>query len=276
MKVSVVTLSFNQGAFLERAICSVLGQDHDDIEYIVVDPGSTDGSRDVIARWRHRITKVIEEPDRGPADGLNKGFAAATGDIHAYLNADDVLLPGAIREAVATFERHPDAGIVAGHGFIVDADGKAIRRFRSAPFTPRRFVFGAGVVMQQSTFFRASAFRATDGFNVENRTSWDAELLLDMALAGVRIRVVEGYWSLFTIHADSISGSQRRADESFANHRRYFRRVMGRDRRPSDRVFFTLARIWRWLTDPRGLWERLKDKLAPPPVLPEIRPSWRE
>ena len=270
MKVSVVTLSYNQAPFLERAIRSVLAQDHDDIEYIVVDPGSTDGSRDIIARYSERMAKVIEEPDTGPADGLNKGFACATGEIYAYLNADDAFLPGAVRAAVAAFGRNPDAGVVAGHGYVVDAGGQVIRRFRSAPFTPWRFVHGAAVVMQQATFFRASVFNATGGFNTGNRTSWDAELLLDMALAGARVRIVEGYWALFTIHDASISGSQRRAAESLVNHRRYFHRVMGREPRPSDRMLRGLARIRRWLGDPRGLRERLKDRLAAPPVLPDI------
>ena len=266
MKVSVVTLSYNQARFLERAIRSVVGQDHDDLEYIVVDPGSTDGSRGIIERYREHIARVIDEPDRGPPDGLNKGFAAATGEVYAYLNADDAFLPGAVRAAVAAFERHPDAGVVVGHGYIVDAAGKVIRRFRSAPFSPWRFVHGAAVAMQQSTFFRASAFNATRGFNVENRTSWDAELLLDMGLAGARVRLVEGYWSLFTIHADSISGSHRLYEEYLADCRRYFRRVMGREHRRTDRVCFALAYLSRWLLDPRGLWERLKDRLAAAPV----------
>lgn len=268
MKVSVVTVSLNQAKFLERAIRSVIGQDYHDIEYIVVDPGSTDGSRDIVERHRERIAKVVLEPDRGAPDGLNKGFAAATGEIFAYLNSDDAFLPGAIRAAVSAFERHPDADIVIGHGYVVDAGGRVVRRFRSAPFSRWRFAHGAAVVMQQSTFFRASAFRAAGGFNVRNRTCWDAELYLDMCLAGARSRIVEGYWSLFTIHPDSISGSRRRDDEYVLSSRRHFRRVMGRDRRPSDRVFSTLARIWRWLVDPRGLSERLKDRFS----LPEIQP----
>ena len=263
-----MTVSFNQAKFLERAICSVVGQGYRDLEYIVVDPGSTDGSRDIIERYRSRIAKVIYEPDRGVADGLNKGFSAATGEILAYLNSDDAFLPGAVRAAAAAFERHADADIIVGHGYIVDADGKVVRRLRSAPFSPWRFAHGAAVVMQQSTFFRASVFRAAGGFNVHNRVSWDAELYLDMCLAAARVRIVEGYWSLFTIHPDSISGSRRLDAESAQNHRRFFRRVMGREQRPSDRMCFALARIWRWLIDPAGLSERLKDCLA----LPEFEP----
>src|SRR6202171_6644991 len=99
-RVSIVTISFNQAPFLERAIRSVVEQDYPDIEYIVVDPGSTDGSRDIIERYRSRISQVIYEPDHGPADGLNKGFASATGDIFGSINADDAFLPGAVRGGV--------------------------------------------------------------------------------------------------------------------------------------------------------------------------------
>src|SRR5271170_7307769 len=108
-RVSIVTVSFNQASFLERAIRSVLEQDYPDIEYIVVDPGSTDGSRDIIDRYRSQISKIILEPDTGPANGLNKGFAAASGNIFGYINADDAYLPGAIAKAVSAFRARPDA-----------------------------------------------------------------------------------------------------------------------------------------------------------------------
>ena len=268
LRVSIVTLSFNQGRYLERALRSVADQDYDDIEHIVVDAGSSDGSRRIIDRFRDRLAAVVLEPDRGAPDGLNKGFAIATGEIFAYLNADDEYLPGAVRAAVAAFRRHGDADVVVGHGYIVDAQGRPIRRFRSAPFSRWRFARGAAVVMQQSTFFRASAFRATRGFNVENRTSWDAELYLDLCLSGARVRLAEGYWSLFRLHADSISGHGRLSAESARNHKRYFQRLTGREPLPSDRPSFALARAVRWLADPRGLLERCRDFICPPVVLP--------
>ena len=91
MKVTIVSISFNQAAFLEQAIRSVVDQDYGNIEYIIVDPGSTDGSHEIIERYRDRITKVIIEPDEGPADGLNKGFAHATGETP--LNAGFEVIP---------------------------------------------------------------------------------------------------------------------------------------------------------------------------------------
>ena len=109
-RVSIVTISFNQAEFLERTIESVLAQDYPEIEYIVVDPGSTDGSREIIDRYRSRISKVILRPDRGAADGLNHGFAEATGEIFGFLNSDDLLLPGAASKAAGFFDKHQDVG----------------------------------------------------------------------------------------------------------------------------------------------------------------------
>lgn len=268
MKVSIVTLSFNQAAFLERAIRSVLDQDWPDIEFIVVDPGSTDGSRDIIARYADRIAHTILEPDRGPADGLNKGFAAATGEMLGYLNADDTLLPGALRAAAEELMRHPEVDVVVGHGYIVDAAGRTLRRFRSAPFALWRFAFGASVVMQQSTFFRRRAFVAAGGFNTANRTSWDAELMLRMGLAGCRFRLVDGWWSTFTIHDDSISGSGRLNELYVHDLARYARLALRREPRRLDRAWYHLAWAIRWLRDPVGAWQRLSDRLFGPPRLP--------
>ncbi len=220
-KVSIVTISFNQAEFLERAIRSVVEQDYPEIEYIVVDPGSTDGSRDIIERYRSRIARVIYEPDRGPADGLNKGFACATGDIFGYINADDAYLPGAIREAMAALDKSK-ADVTYGDGYIVDENDRCIRRCVSTPFNFRRFVLGAVVILQQSTFFRANAYRDVGSFNIENRTCWDGELLFDLSARGKKFQHVPRYWSVFRIHSSSISGSGR----SFQQYRRDQERIV--------------------------------------------------
>src|SRR5438309_8212474 len=104
MKVSIATICLNQREFVSQAIESVLSQDHPNIEYIVVDAGSTDGSRSIIERYSDQIAHVVFEPDFGPADGLNKALRLATGDIWACVNADDVLLPLAASSACACFE----------------------------------------------------------------------------------------------------------------------------------------------------------------------------
>ncbi len=265
MKVSIVTISYNQAEFLERAIRSVIEQNYDDIEYIVVDPGSTDGSREIIEQYQDCITTVITEPDKCAPDGLNKAFDNATGDIFAYINADDAFLPGTVNAAVHAFKYKPSVDVVVGHGYICDAEGKISRRFRSAPFSAWRFAYGAATVMQQSTFFKRSAYLSTGGFNIHNKTSWDAELLLQMGLNGAKIQIVKGYWSVFTIHETSISGSQRLAEESLVNHQRYFRMVMNREPNRLDMLWQRVAWIQRWLLDPIGVWQRLADEIFGPP-----------
>ena len=123
MKFSVVTVSFNQRQYLEEALTSVLTQDYPAIEYIVVDPGSTDGSRELIESFRDRLASIVFEADQGAADGLNKGFQRASGDIFGFLNSDDALLPGAMKTVSRAFDQNPDCDIVMGNGFIVDAQG---------------------------------------------------------------------------------------------------------------------------------------------------------
>lgn len=95
---SIVTISFNQAIYLEKCITSVLGQTGASFEYIVVDPGSTDGSREIISRYAGEIDTILLEPDNGPADGLNNGFQAATGRYLITINADDFLLPFALEK----------------------------------------------------------------------------------------------------------------------------------------------------------------------------------
>jgi len=271
VKISVVTLSFNQAPFLACALDSVLGQDHPDIEYIVVDPGSTDGSREILARYASRLSALILEPDAGPGDGLNRGFARATGEILGYLNADDAYLPGALSEAAAVFARPdrpnaPRPDVVCGHGLIVDGEGRVVRRMRSAPWSLRRFAYGASVQMQQSTFFRADAFARTPGFNNANRTCWDAELLMELARTGSRFRIVDRYWSLFRIYEGSISGSGRLNARYGEDLARMFRTVMGRPWSATDTVIARALRLARWAADPAGLAVRLHDQFSGPPA----------
>ena len=107
MKFSVVTVSFNQRQYLEECLTSVLGQDYPSLEYIVVDPGSTDGSRELIESLGSRLAAVLFEPDQGAADGLNKGFQRASGEIFGFLNSDDALLPGAMTECQPGLRAEP-------------------------------------------------------------------------------------------------------------------------------------------------------------------------
>ena len=220
-KISVVTISYNQAPYLDECIRSVLDQGYPNIEYIVVDPGSKDSSRDIICKYSDRIKKIILEPDRGPADGLNKGFAHATGDIFCYLNSDDCLAPGSFAFVNDFFRNHPSIDILCGAIRIIDENGKpSLRKRTSDLFRIADYAQGISTVCQQATFFRRTAFHKTSGFNVENRISWDGELLIDFALAGCQYETVRKVLGDFRIYSSSISGSKQYLEKMLREHRR--------------------------------------------------------
>lgn len=261
MKISIVTISYNQAEFLEKAIQSVVGQKNEvDLEYIVVDAGSTDESRDIIAKYSKEIDHVILEPDEGPSDGLNKGFSLATGDIYGYLNADDEFISGALREVVEYFSMHPVVDVVSAHGEIIDKHDNVIQKCFSHRFNLQRYAEGNCVLVQQSTFFRAETFKATLGFNKQNRVSWDGELMVDMALNKAKFIRLHRYWSKFRVYNDSISGSGAFLEKAVNEHKRIARKIGGGNRKSG-----VLKSKFNWLTsrlsDPVLLFFRVKDGL---------------
>ncbi|MGC2615345.1 MAG: glycosyltransferase family 2 protein, partial [Terracidiphilus sp.] len=194
-KVSIVTISFNQVGYLGRTIQSVLDQDYPNIEYIVVDPGSTDGSRELIKSYESRIARIIFEIDDGPGDGLNKGFSIATGEIFGFLNSDDILYPGAISGAVRYLSEHPKTDVVSGNGRVIGPDERVYRLVYSDRWTTTKYMYGGAVLIQPSTFFRRAAFEKAGRFNPKNRAIWDGELFFDMARAGCVFGRANEIWS---------------------------------------------------------------------------------
>lgn len=261
MTFSIVTISFNQKKFLEEALISVLNQDYPEVEYIVVDPGSSDGSRELISRYKERIATVIFEPDRGAPDGLNKGFESATGEIFGFLNSDDVLLPGALRAVSEAFAGNPDCDIVMGNGFVVNPEGKPMRHIRASSFTVRRYFYGGSTWLQQATFFRRKAFEAADRFNTVNRSCWDGELAVEMVRRGARIHYLDRDLALFRIHPSSITGSRRHKQMMRADADRMFQNAMGRRWNRLDTLRSYLFRTERLLTQPEALKSAFRARL---------------
>ncbi len=256
MKVSIVTISYNQAAFLERTLNSVLDQDYPDIEYIVVDPGSTDGSRDIIDRYRNRLARVVFEPDTGAADGLNKGFGYATGDVFAFLNSDDVLFPGAVRGAVERLAA-TRLDIVSGHALVINEHDRTLRVAYSERYSLKAYAYGTSIVIQPSTFFSREAFLRTKGFNVNNKSNWDGELFADMAIAGARFGLVDQVWSGYRLHGQSITSSGKLHQRIQDHQKRMFRKIIGRDERITDRLIALAFRIRKYLQNPTSLYERI-------------------
>lgn len=259
MKISAVTISFNQAEFLERTIRSVLDQKGAEFEYIIVDPGSMDGSREIIERYRGALAAVILEPDRGPRDGLNKGFARATGDIFFYLNSDDTIEPGAFARAAKEFERDPALDVLCGHSWMIDENDAQLRRAWSDPWNPASQAYVTSIQMQPSTYFRAAMFRKVGGFSANDdiRLGWDGELLTDMCLAGAKMKVVDAFMSNFRLHQEGLTAAGYDEARWRQWRERQFRKIMGRDMSPMDDYLWYWWFARRQIRNPRALLERL-------------------
>jgi len=181
--VAIVTPSFNQARFLRQCLESVLAQTHPAIDYLVVDGGSTDGSLDILRSYGERV-RWISEPDNGQSDAIAKGFARTSGDILAWINSDDMLLPGAAAKAAAAFAVHPTAGLVYAHGWLLDEHGERTGRFPwIEPFDLWRLVYYSDYILQPSAFFRRSTFEAVGGLDPSLHFAMDWDLWIRLASA---------------------------------------------------------------------------------------------
>jgi glycosyltransferase involved in cell wall biosynthesis len=266
MKISIITISYNQSQFLEQAIQSVFNQGYSNLDYIIVDPGSTDGSREIINRYADKFSKVHLDKDKGAADGLNKGFSSATGEVYGFLNSDDELLPNALATVAAFFESHPNIDVVSGCGYFTDSHGKRLKRIVPSKLTTWLYSHGGVSIFQQGTFFRAAYFNKVNGFNIENKTCWDGELFLDMAIAGAKFKTIGNDLAHFRLHEGGITGSGRLEKQYRVDVARLFHKATGRQRNSFDWLQDILARMCKSLYDPyyypRRLMSLVLNKIA--------------
>lgn len=204
--VSIVTPSFNQAQFLEQTILSVLNQDYPNIEYLVVDGGSTDGSVEIIQRYSDRLDWWVSEKDRGQADGINKGLARARGKYVAWLNSDDFFLPGAVRQAVALLEQHPELAFVHGDLQVVDENGKVINVLTYGDWGVRGLM-AFKIIGQPAVFMRRSALEQAGLLDLSYHFLLDHQLWLRLALQGGTL-YQPTLWAGEHVHAASKNTAQ--------------------------------------------------------------------
>src|SRR5512133_1046826 len=180
-RVSIITPSFNQSKFLERTMLSVLGQDYPNLEYIVIDAASTDGSQEIIRSYADRLTYWVSEPDRGQTDAINKGFSHASGDILAWINSDDTYAPGAIRQAVAFLQQHPEIGLVYGDMLFIDENDQPIGKFKAALTDLSHLRRGYVHVPQPAAFFRSSLWQQVGPLDASFYFAMDYDLWVRLA-----------------------------------------------------------------------------------------------
>jgi glycosyltransferase involved in cell wall biosynthesis len=204
--VSVVVVSFNQARFLEEALRSVLEQEYEPLEVLVVDGGSTDGSRELVERYADRLAWWASEPDRGQADALNKGFARAEGELLGWLSSDDALLPGAVARVVDAFDRDSEALLVYGEALFVDEAGREIFPLEPRPFDVEAMVRAcANYVVQPGSLFRRRAWEAAGPLNEDGHYLFDFEFALRVARVG-KVARIQDRLALYRVHPESKSG----------------------------------------------------------------------
>lgn len=201
--ISIVTPSFNQAKFLRRTIESVLSQEYPNVEYIIIDGGSTDGSQDIIREYQDKLTYWESIPDHGQTDAINKGFAKASGKYLAWINSDDVYQPGAFSEAVTYLGNHPEVGMVYGDCTFIDAQGRTIGAFPAAQTDYDKLRKGYVHIPQQSSFFRADLWRKVGPLDPTFYFAMDYDLWVRLAKQAPLIYLPSHVWASFRLHGDA-------------------------------------------------------------------------
>jgi len=199
--VSIITPSFNQAAYLDQTMRSVLEQDYPRIEYIVVDGGSTDTSVDIIRKYESKLAWWVSEKDKGQADAINKGFAHATGEVIAWLNSDDYYLAGTVSAAVKIFEEHLDVVLVYGNMLAVDEDGKTFNTLNYKQLTLEDLLCFQ-IIGQPAVFMRRSALQSAGGLDPTFHFMLDHHLWIRIAQQG-KIFHADQTWSAARYHAEA-------------------------------------------------------------------------
>ncbi len=176
MRISVITPSFNQARFLPATLASVDEQAHDDVEHIVIDGGSTDGSVEVIQAHADQLAFWVSEPDDGQTDALCRGFDRATGDIYCWLNSDDLFEPWTLREVADFFDSHPHVDFVYGDGTWISEDGGVLKPKREHSFARFVFLNDHNFILQPSAFWRRSLYERVGGLDRSFNLAMDADL----------------------------------------------------------------------------------------------------
>jgi glycosyltransferase involved in cell wall biosynthesis len=189
LSVSIVTPSFNQGRFIRATIDSVLSQGVGRLDHFVADGGSRDETVDVLRSYGDLI-QWVSEPDKGQTDAINKGMRRARGDIVAYLNSDDVYLPGALKKVLDVFERHPEIDFVYGDFNAIDEQGHLIDRIKTIPYDPQILIYDANYICQPASFYRRSLLERIGLFDDSLRFLMDYEFFLRASKRGVRFHMI--------------------------------------------------------------------------------------
>jgi glycosyltransferase involved in cell wall biosynthesis len=215
MLVSIVTPSYNQAEYLEATIQSVLAQEYSNLEYFIVDGGSTDGSVEIIQEYADYLSGWVSEPDRGQADGINKGLKRATGEVVAWLNSDDLYMPGAIQAAVSAFQADPDLGMVFGDAITIDQTGRPLNRLSFDAWGLQELM-RFRIICQPAVFMRRHALEKVGYLDENFHFMLDHQLWIRIA-SQYKTKYSSQLWAAARHHpsAKNVAQSAAFADETY-------------------------------------------------------------
>jgi glycosyltransferase involved in cell wall biosynthesis len=201
-KISIITPSFNQGEFIEETIRSVLNQQYENFEHIVMDGGSTDQTLSILRKYSHLVW--VSESDRGQSDALNKGFKCANGEIVGWLNSDDYYLPKCFQMVAENFVNEPSTDVLHGNYRWIDKDGKLMQRRRELRFDMFMLKYLHMLyIPTTATFFHRRVFDEANFLDIDYRYAMDYEFFLRLAMKGYRFVHIDAFLADFRWHAQS-------------------------------------------------------------------------
>jgi glycosyltransferase involved in cell wall biosynthesis len=202
-RITIVTPSFNQAKYLPETIESVLNQGYPDLEYIIIDGGSTDGSVDIIKKYASHLSYWVSEKDAGQSAAINKGFARSTGDLLTWLSSDDILLPHALKHVAAAYSDDPHSRWFAGNCFFMDSQGRVSSTARAAGWCSILPRLGVSPLHGPSSFFRRDLLERVGGLDESFHYLLDSELWWRFYTAGEKFVQINEYLWAFRLHEEA-------------------------------------------------------------------------
>lgn len=248
-KISIVTPSYNQAEFLERAILSVLNQNYPNLEYIIIDGGSNDRSVDIIKKYEKYLSYWVSEKDKGQSNALNKGFALASGEIMGWLNADDIYLPQTFQEVENAFKKNPQAGIVFGDHYVIDKNDNILRKQLALNFSLKHLKYEGMLFNIQAAFWREEVHNRFGNFDESLHFTMDYDMMLRLGMnegneSFFRVSIPLAAWRRHSQQKCSEKFNKKHVDEHRGVCRKYGFRYFGKS---PIRLFYRMRRLYLYL-----------------------------